>query len=81
MEMQLQLLESFTARGSDGTAYKVRAYDRMTQDPSFADGGEHWASTGQVEYRLDDGRRVDVARDGSMQIAASGVKLSVPSHA
>jgi hypothetical protein len=36
---------------------------------------EHWESTGQAEYRLDDGRRVDVHRDGRMEIADTGVVL------
>ncbi|HVZ42623.1 MAG TPA: hypothetical protein VHA82_02350 [Ramlibacter sp.] len=80
MDLRLQLLESFTAQGSDGTAYKVFAYDRLAPDPSLADGSEHWASTGQVEYRLADGRRIDVGRDGSLSIASTGVRLKTAAH-
>lgn len=74
MDLRLHLLESFTARGSDGAEYKVCAYERMAPDYSLAQSGEHWESTGQAEYRLADGRRVEV-RDGAMRIAGSGVVL------
>jgi hypothetical protein len=74
MDLRLQHLESFFAQGSDGARYKVRAYERLAPDPSLA-GGEHWASTGQAEYRLDDGRQVAVGADGTLRIAGSGVVL------
>ena len=77
MDRKLHLLESFTARGSDGSTYKVCAYEQMVKDESLADGQEHWESTGVTEYRLADGDLVDVARDGSMRIARSGIELSV----
>lgn len=73
MDLRLHLLDSFSARGSDGMEYKVCAYDRLARDLSVP--GEHWESTGQAEYRLADGRRIQVERDGSMQIAGSGVQL------
>lgn len=75
MDCKLHLLESFAARGSDGTTYKVCGYERLARDVSLADGLEHWAPTGVAEYRLDDGRPIDVARDGSMRIARSEVAL------
>ena len=75
MELRLHLLDSFLARGSDGATYKVRAYDRQVPDASVAD-GEHWASTGVAEYRLEDGRLVDVAGDGVLRIAQTGVTLT-----
>lgn len=76
MELRLNLLDTFTAAGSDGARYKVCAYDRLTQDPSLGgDGQEHWTSTGQAEYRLEDGRRVEVSGSGAMRIAGSGVEL------
>lgn len=74
MDLRLHLLDTFTARGSDGASYKVCAYDRLARDMSLA-GEDHWESTGQAEYRLADGRLVDVARDGSMHIAGTDVRL------
>jgi hypothetical protein len=76
MNLKLQLLESFSALGSDGAAYKVRGYERMAQDPSLSDGQEHWQSTGVVEYRLEDGALIDARADGSMHIVHSGVALT-----
>lgn len=77
MEMRLRLLESFQAAGSDGATYKVCAYDRLAPDPSAHD-DVHWESTGQMEYRLADGRLVDLGRDGTARINGSGVQLSLP---
>jgi hypothetical protein len=81
MDLRLQLLDSFTVTGSDGASYKVCAYDRLAPDPSLADGGEHWQSTGQLEYRLADGRRVELERDGTARVAGSQVRLSMPAAA
>jgi hypothetical protein len=77
MDQKLHLLESFTARGSDGATYKVCAYERLARDESFVDGQEHWAPTGVAEYRLAEGDRVDVGRDGSMRVASTGVELRI----
>jgi hypothetical protein len=78
MELRLRLLDSFVASGSDGASYKVCAYDRLAPDPSLSDGSEHWESTGQVEYRLADGRRVEARKDGSLRIAGAGIALTSP---
>ena len=75
MELRLHLLESFQARGADGAQYKVCGYERLAPDLSLGGGDTHWESTGQVEYRLASGERVEVAADGSMRIAGSGVRL------
>jgi len=40
-----------------------------------ADGGDHWEPTGLSEYRLASGERVNVAPDGAMRVAATGVAL------
>jgi len=77
MDLRLQFLESLKATGSDGHQYKVRAYDRLTTDPSF--GPDHWESTGQVEYRLDDGRFVEMGPGGQMRIAGTSVTLDTGS--
>lgn len=76
MERKLHLLESFNARGADGAVYKVYGYEHLARDQSLVDGQEHWEPTGQSEYRLADGGRVDMRRDGSMTVAATGLRLS-----
>jgi hypothetical protein len=76
MDRKLHLLESFNASGSDGTIYKVCGYEHLVRDESLADGVERWESTGEVEYRLTDGARVQARRDGSMRIEGSGVELT-----
>jgi hypothetical protein len=75
MELQLHFLESFAAQGSDGTTYKVCAYERMARDASVGDGLERWEPTGVLEYRLEDGRLVDARGDDAMRIAGSSVEL------
>lgn len=75
MERKLQFLESFSATGTDGVPYKVFVYEHMARDESVADGTDHWESTGELEYRLGGGERLEVHRDGSMRIARSGVNL------
>jgi hypothetical protein len=72
----LHMLESFTAQGSDGAHYKVCAYEQMVRaDTLPTDGREHWEPTGIAEYRLDDGRLVEMGRDGALRVAATGVAL------
>ena len=75
MDRKLHQLESFTAQGSDGGIYKVRAYEHLVRDESLPDTDDHWEPTGQAEYRLDDGRRVEVHRDGTMEIVGTNVRL------
>jgi len=82
MEKKLHLLDSFNAQGSDGQTYKVCGYEHMQREEQMlVDGQDHWESTGQSEYRLSDGRGVDVLRDGSMRIAGTGVTLTLPERA
>ena len=80
MDLRLQFLESFVARGSDGQTYKVRAYDRLVRDLSIVNGVERWEPAGQAEYRLADGRAVAVGQDGVMRIHGFGVVLEVTSR-
>ena len=75
MDRRLHQLESFSARGSDGATYKVRAYEHLVRDEALHDTRERWEPTGQAEYRLDDGRRVDLHADGTMEIAGGGVRI------
>jgi hypothetical protein len=81
MDKKLHLLDSFTSQGSDGSTYKVMGYEHMVRADALNDGQEHWEPTGQTEFRLADGERVDAADDGSMLIAKTGVKLQVPGDA
>lgn len=76
MDVQLRLLESFEARGSDGQVYKVRGYERLARDESLPAAPDRWESTGVNEYRLDDGGFVDARADGSLRVQRSGVTLS-----
>jgi hypothetical protein len=67
MDRKLHLLESFTAQGPDGQAYKVFGYEHLVRDETFAGPEEHWEPTGVSEYRLADGRHVDLAPDGTVR--------------
>jgi hypothetical protein len=73
MDMRLHMLESFPALGSDGQRYKVCGYERLALVPGSAD---QWEPTGVAEYRLEDGRIVEVARDEAMRVAGSSVVLT-----
>jgi len=76
MEKKLHLLDSFMTHGSDGVTYKVFGYEHLARDPSLTDGAEHWEPTGQSEYKLADGRPIEVLPDGSMRIAGSNTSLA-----
>jgi hypothetical protein len=73
MEIRLHQLDTFAAQGSDGKSYKVAAFERLMLVPGNE---EQWEPTGVAEYRLEDGRHVDVQKDGTMRIAASEVVLN-----
>ena len=75
MDLKLHLLETFNARGSDGAEYKVCAYERLAPNPSLAPTGDHWESTGVHEYRLQDGRAVDIAAGGQLRIHGTSIDL------
>lgn len=75
MERMLRRLDTFTARGSDGKTYAVEAYEHLARVDAIRDAQGHWEPTGQAEYRLADGRRVDVDKEGRMLVADSGVRL------
>lgn len=73
MEKMLHLLETFTARGSDGNEYAVRGYEhlvRLAEDERGA-----WEPAGVAEYKLADGRHVRVDADGTMSVPALDVTL------
>jgi hypothetical protein len=78
MDLRLHLLDSFTAQGSDGATYKVRAYERLAPDLSLGEGSDRWESTGVAEYRLEDGRVLSARPDGSWQLPSTGLVLRAP---
>lgn len=81
MERKLHLLESFSAHGSDGRTYKVRAYEHLArEDTLLSDGRELWEPTGTTEYRLDDGTVVKPQSDGSLRVQGSDVELQPVRH-
>jgi hypothetical protein len=80
MEKMLRRLETFTARGSDGRTYSVEAFEHLARVDVFADPQGQWEPTGKAEYRLADGRAIEVEKDGSMRVAGTGVTLQPPSH-
>jgi hypothetical protein len=73
MDLRLHLLESFAALGSDGQHYKVCGYERLALVPGTA---EQWEPTGVSEYRLEDGRHVEVGQDEAMRVAGSNIVLT-----
>jgi len=77
MDKQLRLLDSFQARGADGAAYKVMAYEHLRRVDLMSSGAEQWEPTGQTEYRLASGERVDSVGDGSWRVVPSGLTLRV----
>lgn len=79
MEKMLHLLETFTARGSDGRNHVVHGYEylaRLDEVPTSVPG--QWEPTGLVEYKLADGRHVSVGKDGTMGLPEIGLRLERP---
>lgn len=75
MEKTLRRLETFSARGNDGKVYAVYGYEHLARfDPQTA-AQDQWESTGQAEYKLADGRHIDVEQDGAMRVAGSDLVL------
>ena len=75
MDKMLHRLETFTARGSDGRTYAVHGYEHLARVDAFAHPQGHWEPTGQAEYKLADGRIVNVDREGLMHVAGSDLRL------
>ncbi|CAG1017590.1 hypothetical protein BURC_02254 [Burkholderiaceae bacterium] len=75
MEKLLHLLESFTARGSDGKTYFVHGYEHLVRVDVLPSPQGQWEPTGQAEYKLADGRCVEVDHQGVMRVAGTEVTL------
>jgi hypothetical protein len=75
MDKMLRRLETFSAQGSDGKTYAVHGFEHLARVDAIADPQGHWEPTGQAEYKLADGRHVEVDPDGAMRVADTGVRL------
>jgi hypothetical protein len=75
MDKQLRLLDSFPVRGADGTSYKVMAYEHLRRVELASGGADQWEPTGQTEYRLASGERVDPLDDGAWRVVPTGQTL------
>jgi hypothetical protein len=76
MDKKLHLLETIPVRGDDGNSYVVHGYEHLVRLDGMPDLGDQWEPTGQAEYKLANGERVDVDKSGTMVIAKTGVKLA-----
>lgn len=75
MEKMLHLLETFRASGSDGKVYVVHGYEHLARLDSVPDSQGQWEPTGVAEYKLVDGRRIEVDKQGVMTVVDTGVRL------
>ena len=76
MEKMLHVLETFTARGSDGATYHVHVYEHLARLDAVPDTQGQWEPTGLVEYKLADGRHLKVDDDGAMSLPGTTLKLA-----
>lgn len=75
MDKKLHLLDSFHVKGSDGKRYVVHGYEHLAMVETLSATTDQWEPTGQSEYKLEDGRRVEVGQDDTMSIAGTGIRL------
>ena len=75
MEKRIARLESFNARGSDGNTYTVNAYEHQCRVGMFNTDPEHWEPTGLAEYKLSDGRHVDLDANGRLVVSGTNLTL------
>jgi hypothetical protein len=75
MEKRIRRLETFTARGSDGNTYSVHGYEHQRRLDAFGTSPDQWEPTGVAEYKLPDGRHVDLDADGTLVVAGSDLRL------
>lgn len=75
METMLHLLETFSARGSDGRDYTVHGYEQLARVDAAPTVLGSWEPTGLAEYKLSDGRHVSVDKGGAMGLPEIGLRL------
>jgi hypothetical protein len=76
MEKRLHQLETLRLHGDDGRDYVVHGFEHLARLDAAPGLGGDWEPTGESEYRLADGRPVNVGADETMTIAQNGVRLS-----
>ena len=77
MEKTLRLLDSFSARGNDDKTYSVHVYEHLAKVELMTAGEEQWEPTGQIEYKLADGRPLEVSGDSDAVMRVAGSDLVV----
>jgi hypothetical protein len=75
MDKKLHRLETFRVQDMHGATYKVHAYEHMTRVDTLMDMRTEWEPTGEVEYKLSTGERIDFDEDGTMHVAGSTMPL------
>ena len=75
MEKTLRQLETFNARGTDGQVYSVHGYEHLARIDPLSAARDQWESTGEAEYKLADGRPIEIQKDGQMRVAGSDLML------
>lgn len=75
MEKRIRRLETFTARGSDGKTYSVHGYEHQRRLDAFSADPDQWEPTGEAEYKLNDGRHVDLSDDGTLLVSGTDLRL------
>lgn len=75
MDKKLHRLETFAARGSDGRVYSVHGYEHLARVDAITGAPEQWEPTGEAEYKLADGRHLQMQQDGSLRLPDAGITL------
>lgn len=75
MDIKLQRLETIPATDAAGTSYTVHAYERLAHVPLLLDSRTQWEPTGEVEYRLASGERLDLDTAGDWLLPGGELRL------
>ena len=75
MDIKLQRPETIPAQDDAGHAYTVHAFERLAHVPLLLDSRTQWEPTGEVEYRLASGERLNIDTDGDWLLPGSELRL------
>ncbi len=75
MDKKLHCLETFRAQDMQGGTYKVHAFEHLARVDGLLDMRAQWEPTGKVEFKLSTGEHLELAEDGTMYVAGSGLPL------
>ena len=75
MDIKLQRLETIPATDAKGTSYTVHAFERLAHVPLLLDSRTQWEPTGEVEYRLASGERLDLDTGGDWLLPGGELRL------